>query len=195
VTCLNCPSTVIHGRGLCWQHYRRATLNGTIESYKPQGVNRVREVTDLRAAGLSQSQVAERLGVSKNAVQMVERRHRGAGVPDRSVWEKFYVGPPPAPAACAGADPQLFDIYPSGGNHVVLTRPPRVAPTIARQVGDALSYCATCPLATQAWCLDTVRPRDSGASIVAGGIVWSKGRPVWSVEDEARAEASRAVAS
>ena len=64
--------------------------------------------------------------------------------------------PPPDMPACAGADPQLFemDLF----------------------YAQALEYCARCPV--RAWCLRQVDPiRNSLWAGVAGGYPWNNGFP------------------
>ena len=104
------------------------------------------------------------------------------------LWEHLYVPPPPAEAACKDADSWLFDLDYYGGVNIM--RRDQAAPNAAYRprLGVALRYCATCPLATREWCVETVRPARSGFSGVAGGVVWSGGRRVWDVDRQQRLE-------
>ena len=103
----------------------------------------------------------------------------------RDFWAALYVPPPPAEAACKGASPYLFELrtatYNGTGINVMKHRDgdESVSPRFESQVTVALGYCATCPLATRQWCLDTVRPREGHFSGIAGGAVFSNGRRVW----------------
>lgn len=196
-TCIQCPKTNIKGRGLCEGCYRLARYNGTLGNYtlgRPE--SRADEVMKLRAAGMTYQQIADTIGgTTKVAVEMVYRRARGKVAPF-SVWEKMYVAPAPDTIACPPLSP-LFDITPIPGVGVVVdrSRGRHLAHELAQQVDAALGYCADCPLATRAWCVESARPKESGASMVAGGVVWAQGRPVWTLEDQRRANAEWDVAS
>jgi hypothetical protein len=111
-----------------------------------------------------------------------------------SIWAALYIPPPPTEVPCKGVTPALFDIGGdwSHGYNLVESRGNagrRVTSRFRTQVAVALSYCATCPLATRQWCLDAVAPQTSWYTGVAGGIVWAGGRPVWTIADQERAEA------
>jgi len=106
------------------------------------------------------------------------------------VWQRLYVSPPPDDVACIDR-PWLFTFDSDGEanglmNRKATPRAPRT--TYAPQISAALALCAECPLATRAWCLEAVRAQHSGVSIIAGGVVFSHGRRVWSLEDERRRE-------
>jgi hypothetical protein len=106
------------------------------------------------------------------------------------VWQRLYVSPPPDVVAC-GDDAYLFTFDAAGESGGLMNRKsspqtPRAA--YAAQISAALELCAVCPLSTRAWCLDAVRAQHSGVSIIAGGVVFSHGTRVWSLEDERRQE-------
>jgi len=69
-------------------------------------------------------------------------------------------------AACRDSDPLLFERHDDTTN----TRGP-----YPHETEQALALCATCPTTTA--CVLWVRPVQSGYTGVAGGIVWSNGRP------------------
>lgn len=107
------------------------------------------------------------------------------------VWAKMYTPPPPAQPPCVDSDPDLFffDAYAeSTGVMNRKTTPRQPRNDYALQIATALRVCPSCPLATRQWCLDAVRPQHSGVCIIAGGVVFANGRPVWSLEDERRRE-------
>lgn len=108
-----------------------------------------------------------------------------------NIWAQAYVPPAPDHVPCKGADPALFDLA-LDGEHLVntITATRRVTAAFQSQVAVALSYCATCPLATRAWCLETVRPREAGANTIAGGIAWVGGKPRWTLAEQERWEAA-----
>ena len=107
-----------------------------------------------------------------------------------NIWAAAYVPPAPDRVPCKGADPALFDLA-LDGEHLIHDRGTRrVTYAFQSQVAVALSYCATCPLATRQWCLETVRPRESGANTIAGGIAWVGGKPRWDLADQEQWEAA-----
>lgn len=107
-----------------------------------------------------------------------------------SIWAGAYVPPAPDRVACKGADPTLFDLA-LDGDHLVNSRGVRhITDPFRSQVSVALSYCATCPLATRQWCIETVRPRQAAANVIAGGIAWVGGKPRWTIDDQEQWEAA-----
>lgn len=68
-------------------------------------------------------------------------------------------------AACKGALPELFE---------VTTKNEHTALQAAR---PALAYCDMCPCKKE--CIDFLDPAGNGYSVVAGGIVWVQGKPVF----------------
>ena len=106
------------------------------------------------------------------------------------LWQQWYVLPAPDTVACAGIAPELFEF---AGTHAAIVQTnagvkAKPSGAVAVQIATALAVCATCPLATRDWCLDAVRPKQSGVSIIAGGAVWSRGRRVWTIEKQRRLE-------
>jgi hypothetical protein len=101
-------------------------------------------------------------------------------------WEKLYVPPAPDDVPCAGAPAYLFDLAYHGGVNIMRRDKSAPNPAYRDGIGVALRYCATCPLATRAWCVEAVRPALSGVSGVAGGAVWSNGRRIWDVDRQQR---------
>lgn len=110
-----------------------------------------------------------------------------------SIWANAYAPPAPDTVPCAGAV-GIFDLH-LDGEHLTDIRNGRryVRTPFRQQVAVALSYCATCPLATRRWCEDTVRPRQSRANIVTAGAVWVNGKRVWDVAAQERYEAGEAA--
>ena len=108
------------------------------------------------------------------------------------LWERLYLPPAPGDVPCKGVDPWLFEIDYRSGVNVMRREGNRPTEPYRDRIGVALRYCATCPLAVRAWCLDAVRPNLSGFSGVAGGVVWSNGRRVWDVDRQQRLEGEAA---
>ena len=106
------------------------------------------------------------------------------------LWERLYVAPAPTDTPCKGVPPWIFDLDYGSGKKVM--RSDQSSPSVAYgdRIGIALHYCATCPLATRAWCIDAVQPQAAGYSGVAGGAVWSNGRRVWDVDRQQRLDAA-----
>lgn len=106
------------------------------------------------------------------------------------VWAAAYVPPAPDRVPCKGVDPAYFDLA-LNGEHLIntLSSVRRITYAFQTQVGVALSYCAQCPLATREWCVETVRPRESRANVVAGGVCWVNGRGVWDIAAQEHYEA------
>ena len=199
-TCARCERTVpIKGRGLCSPCYGWAVRSGAVDNYPRTVQNRADDVAQRVDDGWSDERIADDLGMTLNAVKLVRQRVRpseraGGG----SAWERLYVAPPPDDVPCASALPWLFDIDASPYSQIITWRagaPRHPAPHVRDRLRIALRYCADCPLATREWCVSSVRPQESKATIVAGGVVWVGGRPSWTVEDQARYEAAEAVAS
>jgi hypothetical protein len=68
---------------------------------------------------------------------------------------------PPAPPACEGADPTIFD------------------QTDWQNTNIGISICERCPV--RAWCLETVDPARGNFDGIAGGHVWIDGKIKWSI--------------
>lgn len=68
---------------------------------------------------------------------------------------------PPAPPACEGTDPTIFD------------------QTDWQNTNLGISICERCPV--RAWCLETVDPARGNFDGIAGGHVWVDGKIKWSI--------------
>lgn len=77
------PDRRHEGRGLCTECYMRAHHRGAIADYERTSRSREDFLEDyrlLRAQGYSRAQIAERLGVTRDAVDKAVSRARRAGV-------------------------------------------------------------------------------------------------------------------
>lgn len=165
--CLRCHKTrPHHGRGLCVNCYDLAQQSGTLGTWPSRRRSTMPAVAELVNEGLNRRQIADRLGMSLNAVDLARKRAAAAGLikPRRDTGPRAL---PAEPTPCADADPALFTITSANGGG--MSRQER------DQVMDALSYCERCPLASREWCLDVVAPAGSRFSGVVGGQVWIKG--------------------
>lgn len=188
ITCLHCKQDrKHHGRGLCHPCWQTLNRQGGIEQYAITRPNRVAEIAAMTEAGHTREEIAEHFGMSTNAVGIVQRRR--TRVPD-STWEKLDVPPPPAPAPCTGAASWLFLSYEHrAGEHLIVPprgdRPRRINETFRQQVEGAFDFCIACPLATREWCANqAVRVKASQFTGVAGGALYSRGKPVWTLDDD-----------
>jgi transposase-like protein len=183
ITCRRCDThTTNAARGLCHNCYANLLQSQSrLDAYPPSRIDRQGQVKELRDQGLTNEQIANRLGISKNAVALAARRS-GAATPRPEAVFASRVPAPPEPGPCAQAPEGLFDI--SFGSHREVSRDGRLSRWIAPQVEDAFAYCARCPLATREWCVqEATLPHLSGVHIIAGGTVWVGGRPVWTLDD------------
>lgn len=166
----------IQGRRLCEPCYKRTAAEGRIADYPTRfeiNADRNARIIELLKEGdLPSAAIAREVGTTPDVVRSLARREGLAAVYASAVSPSWLARIEPAPdvVPCVGRTMD-FDGF----------MPAELHPTRNAAVRSALDLCATCPLATRQWCLDTVDPRGIGKEWqgVAGGVVWSKGRLVY----------------
>lgn len=146
IDCAVCHRSLTHkARGLCSNCYQREAAEGRLDRYGPGRPNRRAEIAALLAEGLDTRTIAERLGVTVNAVHCANRDARRAEA--RRAARTIPTLDWHANAACAGLAVAGYDPW-----HPETSS--RTANTAL--VAEAVAICRTCPVATDClrWALD-----------------------------------------
>lgn len=197
--CVRCHRPrAIHGRGLCTTCWDNVADSGRLHEYRASRVDRMAQVRPMLDDGMTTREIADALGITHNAAMCARRALRrnlpaaatthwrtdGHPAPQpQTLADKLHVPPMPAPRACEGEHPTVFDIPETRRPILIADKP---APWIEGRISAALRVCARCPLAAREWCVTSVDPERHETSIIAGGVVWQNGRAVWTLADEER---------